>query len=60
MPESRLDAILSATRERIASLRPNARELMRPGAQVGDALPGGAENGFETAFLHACVRSIFG
>jgi len=29
MPESRLDAILSDTRERIASLRPHARELAR-------------------------------
>jgi indole-3-glycerol phosphate synthase len=29
MPESRLDAILTATRERIAGLRPRARELER-------------------------------
>src|SRR6267154_3954235 len=34
MPESRLDAILSATRERIASLRPNARELAQQAAQA--------------------------
>src|SRR5205807_7979450 len=34
MPESRLDAILSATRERIASLRPNARELAQRAAQA--------------------------
>jgi len=32
MPESRLDAILSATRERIAGLRPRARELERRAA----------------------------
>ena len=34
MPESRLDAILSATWERIASLRPNARELVQRAAQA--------------------------
>ena len=32
MPESRLDAILSTTRERIAGLRPHARELARRAA----------------------------
>jgi len=32
MPESRLDAILSATRERIASLRPHARDLAQRAA----------------------------
>jgi indole-3-glycerol phosphate synthase len=34
MPESRLDAILSATRERIAGLRPRARELERRAAEA--------------------------
>src|SRR2546421_9993251 len=34
MPESRLEAILSATRERIASLRPHARELARRAAHA--------------------------
>lgn len=34
MPESRLDAILTATRERIAGLRPRARELERRAAQA--------------------------
>src|SRR5207244_11929677 len=33
MPESRLDAILTATRERIADLRARARELERRAAQ---------------------------
>src|SRR5689334_8236676 len=32
MPESRLDAILSSTRERIAALRPQERELARRAA----------------------------
>ncbi|HEY6158146.1 MAG TPA: indole-3-glycerol phosphate synthase TrpC [Gemmatimonadales bacterium] len=34
MPESRLDAILSATRQRIAGLRPRARELERRAAEA--------------------------
>ena len=34
MPESRLDAILTATRERIAGLRPRARELERRAAEA--------------------------
>src|SRR2546429_6537794 len=34
MPESRLDAMLSATRERIAGLRPHARELAQRAAQA--------------------------
>jgi indole-3-glycerol phosphate synthase len=36
MPESRLEAILSATRERIATLRPHAGELARRAAAAPD------------------------
>src|SRR2546430_14214283 len=39
MQESRLDAILSTTRERIATLRPRARELARRAALAPEPRP---------------------
>src|SRR5260370_5744718 len=39
MPETRLDAILSATRDRVASLRSRARELERRARATPDPRP---------------------
>src|SRR2546428_3631797 len=39
MPETRLDAILTATRDRVASLRTQARELERRAAAAPAPLP---------------------
>jgi len=39
MPDSKLDAILSATRQRIAGLRPEARDLARRAAAAPDPRP---------------------
>src|SRR5256885_2687391 len=39
MPEPKLDAILTATRDRVASLRTQARELERQAAAAPEPLP---------------------
>src|SRR5256885_17172213 len=39
MPEPKLDAILTATRDRVASLRTQARELERQAAGAPEPLP---------------------